>query len=62
MKLVLLLEETHKEYDYVKREPERERGPYVDEPYGELEDEDGVARVAAVVAACRTCCKGRFAS
>ena len=40
MKLVLLLEETHKEYDYVKREPERERGPYVDEPYGELEDED----------------------
>ena len=40
MKLVLLLEETHKEYDYVKREPQRERGPYVDEPYGELEDED----------------------
>ena len=40
MKLVLLLEETHKEYDYVKREPERERGPYVDEPYGELEEED----------------------
>ena len=41
MKLVLLLEETHKEYDYVKREPQRERGPYVDEPYGELEEEDG---------------------
>ena len=40
MKLVLLLEETHKEYDYVKREPQRERGPYVDEPYGKLEDED----------------------
>ena len=40
MKLVLLLEETHKEYDYVKREPQRERGPYVDEPYGELEEED----------------------
>ena len=40
MKLVLLLEETHKEYDYVKREPERERGPYVEQPYGELEEED----------------------
>ena len=40
MKLVLLLEETHKEYDYVKREPQRERGPYVAEPYGESEDED----------------------
>ena len=40
MKLVLLLEEAHQEYNYVKREPERERGPYVDEPYGELEEED----------------------
>ena len=40
MKLVLLLEESHKELDYVKREPQRERGPYVVDPYGELEDED----------------------
>ena len=40
MKLVLLLEEAHQEYNYVREEPERERGPYVDDPYGELEEED----------------------
>ena len=40
MKVVLLVEESHKEFTYVKQEPTRERGPYVDNPYGDIDEED----------------------
>ena len=41
MKFVLLVEESHKEYDYVRKEPTRERGPYVEDPYEDtMEKED----------------------
>jgi len=41
MKFVLLVEESHKEYDYVRKEPTRERGPYLADPYEDtMEEED----------------------
>lgn len=40
MKFVLLVEESHKELTYVKQEPTRERGPYVDNPYGDIDEEE----------------------
>lgn len=40
MKFVLLVEESHKELTYVRQEPTRERGPYLDEPYGDLDEEE----------------------
>ena len=39
MKFVLLVEESHREYEYVRKEPARERGPYVEEPYGDIDAE-----------------------
>lgn len=38
-KIALWLTETTKEVDYVAHEPERTRGPYLENPYGDLEDE-----------------------
>ena len=40
MKFVLLVEESHKEYDYVRKEPTRERGPYLVNAYEDTEDEE----------------------
>ena len=40
MKVVLLLGESHRELTYVRQEPNRERGPYLDDVYGDAEDED----------------------
>jgi len=40
MKFVLLVEESHKEYDYVRQEPTRERGPYLDNVYADVEETD----------------------
>lgn len=41
IKLILLFEESYKEYDYVRKEPSRVRGPYVENPYEDVEsDED----------------------
>lgn len=43
IKLILLFEETYKEYDYVRREPTRKRGPYLENVYEDTEsaeDED----------------------
>ena len=40
MKFILLVEESHKEYDYVRKEPTRERGPYLDNVYEDVEDTD----------------------
>lgn len=40
MKFILLVEESHKEYDYVRQEPTRERGPYLVNPYEDTETED----------------------
>ena len=40
MKFVLLVEESHKEYDYVQREPTRKRGPYVEDAYGDSDAEN----------------------
>lgn len=40
MKFVLLVEESHKEFTYVRQEPTRERGPYLDEPYGDFDEEE----------------------
>ena len=36
---VVLLRESHRELTYVREEPNRERGPYLDEPYGDLDEE-----------------------
>ena len=33
MKFILLVEESHKEITYVRKEPTRKRGPYVLDPY-----------------------------
>ena len=41
MKFILLVEESHKELDYVRKEPTRQRGPYVADPYEDaMEEED----------------------
>jgi len=40
MKVVLLVEESHKELTYVRQEPNRERGPYLDDPYGDVDEEE----------------------
>lgn len=40
MKLALWLTETTKEVDYVAHEPERIRGPYVENAYGDLDEEE----------------------
>ncbi len=40
MKFVLLVEESHKELTYVQKEPTRERGPFLENVYEDLEDEE----------------------
>ena len=40
MKFVLLVEESHKELTYVRKEPTRKRGPFLEHVYDEVEDED----------------------
>ena len=40
MKFILLVEESHKEIDYVRKEPTRKRGPYVEHPYEDTEDQE----------------------
>ena len=40
MKFFLLVEESHKEYDYVRQEPTRTRGPFVVNPYEDTEDKE----------------------
>lgn len=40
MKFILLIEESHKELEYVRKEPTRERGPYVENPYEDTVDEE----------------------
>jgi len=40
MKFVLLAEESHKELTYVRKEPTRKRGPFLENVYDEAEDED----------------------
>ena len=40
MKFVLLVEESHKELTYVRKEPTRKRGPFLENVYDEVEDED----------------------
>jgi len=40
MKFVLLVEESHKELTYVKEEPNRTRGPFLENVYDDIEGED----------------------
>lgn len=40
MKFVLLAEESYKEYDYVREESQRPHGPYLEDPYGDIDDEE----------------------
>ena len=40
MKFVLLVEETNKELTYVREEPNRIRGPFLENVYEDAEDED----------------------
>ena len=40
MKFVLLVEESHKELTYVQQEPTRQRGPFLENVYEDLEDEE----------------------
>ena len=40
MKFILLVEESHKEFDYVRQEPTRERGPYLVNVYEDSDDEE----------------------
>lgn len=40
MKLALWFSESTKEVNYVAHEPERIRGPYVENPYGDLDEEE----------------------
>lgn len=40
MKFVLLVEESNKEINYVRKEPTRKRGPYVENPYRDIDSEE----------------------
>ena len=40
MKLAVWVEAVNSEQDYVKREPSRKRGPYVENPYGDVDEEE----------------------
>ena len=40
MKITLWLTETTKEVDYVSHESERIRGPYVENPYGDIDQDE----------------------
>ena len=40
MKFILLVEESHKELEYVRKEPTRERGPYVENPYEDVDEKE----------------------
>ncbi len=40
MKLAVLLSEVNKESSYVRREPLRKRGPYVVDPYADVDKEE----------------------
>ena len=40
MKLAVWLSAVSAESDYVKQEPFRKRGPYVENPYADLDDEE----------------------
>ena len=40
LKFVLLFEESYGEYDYVRRESKKPHGPYVEDPYGDIDEEE----------------------
>lgn len=40
MKFILLVEESHKELTYVRKEPTRERGPYILDPYSDVDEKE----------------------
>ena len=40
MKLAVWIEAVNAEQDYVKREPFRKRGPFVDNPYADVDEEE----------------------
>jgi len=42
MKLALWLSESSKEVNYVAHEPERIRGPYVENAYGDVDEEEDI--------------------
>jgi len=40
MKLAVWIEAVNEETDYVRKEPLRERGPFVDNPYADVDEEE----------------------
>ena len=40
MKLAVWIEAVNAEQDYVKREPLRKRGPFVENPYADVDEKD----------------------
>ena len=40
LKLAVWVEAVNAEQDYVKREPLRKRGPYVENPYADVDEEE----------------------
>ena len=40
MKLAVWIEAVNAEQDYVKREPFRKRGPFVENPYADVDEEE----------------------
>jgi len=40
MKLAVWIEAVNAEQDYVKREPLRKRGPFVENPYADVDEEE----------------------
>jgi len=40
MKLLVWVESVNSESDYVRKEPLRKRGPYMENPYGDVDEEE----------------------
>ena len=40
MKFVLLVEESHKELTYVRKEPTRKRGPFILDAYSDVDEDE----------------------
>ena len=40
MKLAVWIEAVNEETDYVRKEPLRQRGPFVDNPYADVDEEE----------------------